>query len=102
MTCPGSERGGLAPMQDAPRVIMGGIQYTSGDPFPSPFIAVSYPTREEAESAARLVLSLQNGTRPLENGPQIYVGDTIVKVRVRPSKGNKGKLLVQVFAYAEP
>jgi hypothetical protein len=67
-------------MQHAPRVIVGAVQYTPDDPLPSPFIAVSYPNREEAKSAARLVLSLQNGTRPLESGPHdVYVGDTKVK-----------------------
>ncbi len=86
-------------MQEAPRVIVGGIQYTPQDPLPSPIIAVSYPTRTEAQWAARLILSFQNGTRPFESGPHIYVGDTRVKVRVRPAGG---ELLVQVFAYAEP
>ena len=87
-------------MQHAPRVIVGAVQYTPDDPLPSPFIAVSYPNREEAKSAARLVLSLQNGTRPLESGPHdVYVGDTKVKVRVRPAESD---VLVEVFAYAEP
>ena len=87
-------------MRNAPRVIVGAIQYTPDDPLPTPLIAVSYPSREEAKSAAKLVLSLQNGTRPLESGPHhVYVGDTKVKVRVRPAESD---LLVEVFAYAEP
>jgi len=60
---------------------------------------VCYPSQEEAKQAAKIVLSLQNGTRPFESGPKVYVGDTQVKVRVRPAGGD---VLVQVFAYAEP
>jgi len=86
-------------MQDAPKVIVGAVQYTPDDPLPSPFIAVCYPSQEEAKQAAKIVLSLQNGTRPFESGPKVYVGDTQVKVRVRPAGGD---VLVQVFAYAEP
>ncbi|MGI6662257.1 MAG: hypothetical protein ACOX4B_02070 [Bacillota bacterium] len=86
-------------MQDAPKVLMGAIQYTPDDPVPSPFIAVSYPTREEAKWAAKIVLSLQSGTRPFESGPDVYVGDTKIKVRVRPAGSD---VFVEVFAYAEP
>ncbi|HHY76775.1 MAG TPA: hypothetical protein GX500_08450 [Firmicutes bacterium] len=86
-------------MRDAPRVIIGGIQYTPDDPIPSPIIAVSYPTREEALWAARVLLSIQNGRRPFETGPAVYMGDTRVKVRARPATKD---VLVEVFAYAEP
>lgn len=95
-------------MQDAPEqgatrklpsIIVGGIQFTPDDPLPSAIVAVAYPSRQKAEEAARTLLSVHNGVKPFQTGPDIYVGDTNVKVRVRPSQG---RLLVQVYAYAEP
>lgn len=86
-------------MQDAPRVIVGGIQFTPEDPLPSPVVAVSFPDRRQAELAAKVLVSVQNGTRPFRSGPPIYVGDTNIKVRIRPLRS---LLLAQVFAYAHP
>lgn len=86
-------------MRDAPRVIVGGIQFTEEDPLPSPIIAVSFPQRKEAEAAVKTLLAVQNGTRPFKSGAPVYVGDTNIKVRVRPKDAG---LLAQVYAYAHP
>ncbi|MGI6632986.1 MAG: hypothetical protein ACOX5M_08025 [Bacillota bacterium] len=86
-------------MQDAPGVLVGGVQYTPDDPLPSPIVAVTFSERSRAEEAAKTLMSLQNGVRPFQTGPVIYVGDTNIKVRVSPAGE---KLLVQVYAYADP
>lgn len=62
------------------KIILGGLEVGPEDPAPSALVAVSYSTRDAAEKAARMILSLQNGTKPFKSGPPVYVGDTRIRV----------------------
>lgn len=83
-----------------PNIIMGGIQIGPCDRAPSPLIAISYPTREAAEEAGKFLLSVQNGTKPLSCGPEIYVGDTNIKIFL--TRLPKGEILCEVFGHTNP
>jgi hypothetical protein len=87
----------------APRIIVGGLQGPPGDPLPSPVVALSYGTEQDARVALSLLLSLQNGSRPFQMGPLVYLGDTNIKVRflVRSGEGRR-RLLCEVAAKAHP
>ncbi len=80
-----------------PRIIVGGLQVSPDGPLPSPVVAVSYQTLEAAMSGAKLLLSVQNGSRPFRSGPAIYMGDTRIHVRFRPSR-NAGRVLCEVWS----
>ena len=94
-------------MQDAPGVLVGGVQYTPDDPLPSPIVAVTFSERSRAEEAAKTLMSLQNGVRPFQTGPVIYVGDTNIKVRVSPagsswSRSTRTPIQNTLFALSMP
>ena len=81
------------------RIIVGGLQAGPEDPLPSPVVAVSYQSLEEAASAAKLLLSIQNGSRPFSTGPPVYLGDTRIKVGFQ---GRRDRVLCVVEAKSDP
>lgn len=83
------------------RIIVGGLPAAPDDPLPSPVIGISYPSHEEASEAGRLIMSLQNGTRPFQSGNAVYMGDTEMKVRFS-SQEKDGPVLCEVFAKGNP
>lgn len=81
------------------RMIVGMLQMGPEDNDPSPLIAISYSSMDEARDAARLLLSLQNGVRPFSVGPAVYSGDTNIKVGIIRRGDN---LLCEVWCRPRP
>ena len=63
------------------RIIVGSLQAGPEDPLPSPVVAVSFDSLQEAIAAAKLLFSVQNGSKPFASGPPTYMGDTRIIVR---------------------
>mgnify|MGYP000883080958 CR=1 FL=1 len=86
----------------APNIIMGAMEIGPEDPNPSALLCISYPSVEEASAWARFFMSYQSGVKPFQSGPDIFVGDTSIKVdissRAVPGKGH----LCQVMLKADP
>jgi len=84
-------------------IVVGGLQFSSEDPFPTPVIAIDYAGEEEAKIAARLLSTLQNGICPLKMGQAnpVYMGDTNVKVSFLGT-GEGDAVLCAVFAKHDP
>ncbi len=85
----------------APRIIVGGMQLGPQDPNPSALMAVSYPSLERARSWAEYLSSVQNGVKPFQTGPDVFVGDTAIKVCVSLKPDPKKGYLCQVMAKTE-
>jgi hypothetical protein len=84
-----------------PRIMVGGLQTSPDDTLPSPVVAVSYDSLEEATGAAKLLVAIQNGSRPFQSGPAIYMGDTRIKIRFLPG-GTGGPVLCEVQSRIDP
>jgi len=86
----------------SPDIIVGAMQLGPEDPNPSALICISYPSFEEASTWAKFFMSCQTGVKPLQSGPDIFVGDTCIKVDIasRPIPG-KG-YLCQVMLKTNP
>jgi hypothetical protein len=84
-------------------IIVGGLQFSPDDPVPAPVIAIDYVDEAQAKAAARLLVSLQNGTCPLQMGKArpVFMGDTNVKVSFLRSPGSSD-VLCEVMAKFEP
>jgi len=67
---------------DMPRIIVGALQTAPNDPSPAPAVILSYTGEASARWAAKVLLYAQNGKRPFETGPAIYLGDTNIEVRL--------------------
>jgi len=81
------------------RIIVGSLQAGPEDPLPSPVVAVSYESPQEAIAAAKLLFSIQSGSKPFASGPPIYMGDTRIRVRFI---GRPFGVLCTVEAKADP
>jgi hypothetical protein len=61
------------------------------------------PTPELKEAACRLVLAAQNGSATYSrSAPSCYLGDTAVRISLRPLAGDAGTLLLDVSARLDP
>jgi len=61
------------------------------------------PTPELKEVACRLVLAAQNGSATYSrSAPSCYLGDTAVRISLRPLAGDAGTLLLDVSARLDP
>ncbi len=97
----------------SPRVIVGGVQFTPEDPWPTPIVALSYDSQEEAHLAGQMLLGVQNGTRPLKIGRPVYMGDTAIRVtfskatgegrsrQIKPPDPCEPSVLASVYAYGD-
>jgi len=85
-----------------PTVNVGMLQMGPQDPNPMAVVWISYPSVEEASEMANAILAHQTGIKPFATGPDVFVGDTAVKIDIssRPSLG-KG-YLCQVMLKADP
>lgn len=84
-------------------IVVGGMQFSSEDPFPAPVIAVDYADEEEAKIAAKLLSTLQNGICPLNMGQAkpVFMGDTNVKISFL-GMGPGSDVLCEVAAKHDP
>ncbi|MGI6163619.1 MAG: hypothetical protein ACOYEQ_06800 [Bacillota bacterium] len=85
-----------------PRIIVGGMQIGPQDPNPSALLAVSYPSLEKARAWAGYLSSVQNGVKPFESGPDVFVGDTAIRVGIRLKPDTERGYLCQVIAKSDP
>lgn len=84
-----------------PRIIVGGIQSGPGVA-PTPAVILSFPDGEEALKAAKDLLALQNGVKPFATGPDVFVGDTNIKVEFwTKGKGRSVETQCVVWAKAD-
>lgn len=85
-----------------PRIIVGGIQSGVQDAMPTPAVILSYPDEGSALQAAKILLALQNGTKPFATGPDVYVGDTNIKVEfLTRASGKPSAAVCAVWAKAD-
>lgn len=82
-----------------PRITVGCVSFNPEDS-PEPVVAISCSSAREAENTARVLLSAQNGVKPFPSGPDIYAGDTNIKVGL--IRTGKTEALCQIVAFADP